>query len=156
MAAPQPPQASQFPPPPGYHLGYHPQPLSGLLQLFGPNWLNDHEYINFTAEQLASADPHYYLDRRNRRTAKWKLAHFVGRPHTPALSLASRFLDEPLMLPFFEGIMDRAAMTILIDPNAKATTLLNANEILRKFELANTPDAAAQLVVWQKIRGTST
>lgn len=99
----------------------------------------------------ASGEPNQYTQCSERRTG-WGSIPSQFKSIRPALLLASSFLDEPLMLPFFEGIMNRAAMTILIDPEAKATTLLNTNEDLRKFELADLPDAAAQLVVWEKIR----
>lgn len=77
----------------------------------------------------------------------------------PVLTLASRFLDEPAMLPFFHGVLDRASMETLRDAKAKRTTKLAPRELMRVFgkkKIGALPAAASssgqQVAVWLMIR----
>lgn len=160
---------------------------SNILNSFEPEWLNQHGYINLDPALLASMDRDFYLDSTHRKTAKWHVPIAHQDPHglvgamsyhpifrraawfnatdaqytrlQPVLLLATRFLDEPAMLPYFGGVLNLAGMHALDYERAKSTTVLRAREHLKKFNkrvvisnptLVHLPQH--QINVWHQIR----
>lgn len=160
------------PAPAGYTYALPPAPavqLGVIMRRLSPRWLNAHGYINFERGFLEKMHPDFYapgaLSPTANALARDHSIHLIfGRHHwpgisnqefdslRPALLLASRFLDNPDMLPFFKGIYDRHKYRTFEDAKAKATTTLGPTEDLQKFGKAELTEDPHFINAYQDLR----
>lgn len=148
-----------------------------LLHHFSPSWLNRHGFINIDTRRVESD---FYMDSTTKHTAKWQstqsLPHTrsklldAGSIHPvlrksnwqnitnaewaairPAVLLASRWLDEPESLSFYQGVIDYHRHRTIRARKARASAGLGPNEHLYKFRKRPRVTAAAHLRTWRKL-----